>query len=170
MSWWNNALYDTCSLITIANILLDHDGLSSHFTAFLAIEISFSAEQMRAETRERLQPRLKTCDLPPLAELNRLLSSEKLRGSLATVDRLIYAAAVHHRHPVVTADKDLGKLIAKGKLKVANVSLILKEMALARRVTKIQYNAILASLVHRKDCILGNHVPTWNTLQEYRFP
>ena len=118
----------------------------------------------------RMRPRAKLCDLPPLAELSRILSTAKLPSSLSEVYKLLYTAAVYHRHRVVTADKDLARVIAKEKLKVGDVALVLKELVLSKCVSAKQCNAILGCLVNRKDCILGNHAPTWKTLQKYQFP
>lgn len=45
-------------------------------------------------------------------------------AAVAEVDRLTYAAAVHHRHRVVTADKNLARLLAKAKLLVGHPDLV----------------------------------------------
>jgi len=47
MPWWDNALYDTCSLITLDKLLLDHPELAHHFRHVVALEASFSADQLR---------------------------------------------------------------------------------------------------------------------------
>ena len=41
MPWWDNALYDTCSLITLDKLLLDRPERAYHFRHVLAIELAF---------------------------------------------------------------------------------------------------------------------------------
>ncbi len=41
MSWWSNALYDTCSLITLDKMFLDHPEMEDHFQGIMALEASF---------------------------------------------------------------------------------------------------------------------------------
>jgi hypothetical protein len=49
MPWWTNALYDTCSLITLDKILLDHPEIEAHVQPILSIEPCFQADQLRQE-------------------------------------------------------------------------------------------------------------------------
>ena len=95
MSWWETALYDTCSLITLDKLLQDAPSLSKFFPQKVwALEESFNADQMRVETSERLKERTKFYSLPSLAKLANLLLSPGLSKSLADVDKLGYARAV----------------------------------------------------------------------------
>jgi len=41
MPWWDNALYDTCSLITLDKLLLDHPELAHYSRHVVALEASF---------------------------------------------------------------------------------------------------------------------------------
>ena len=56
MAWWKEALYDTCSLITRDKLLLERAALARHFPkSILALEESFSADQLRKETAGRMK-------------------------------------------------------------------------------------------------------------------
>ncbi len=55
MPWWDNALYDTCSLITLDKLLLDHPELAHYFRHVVALEASFSADQLREATAQRMR-------------------------------------------------------------------------------------------------------------------
>jgi hypothetical protein len=50
MPWWNNALYDTCSLITLDKMLLDYPEMEQHFQGILTLEASFWTDQLRRDT------------------------------------------------------------------------------------------------------------------------
>src|ERR1035441_617388 len=122
MNWWTTALYDTCSLITLDKLLLERPSLARQFpSGFLALDESFMADQMRAETVERMRGRATTQVLPPPAELADLLRKARLSRALAAVDTLVYATAVHGRLTVVTADKRLAHAIQAKGLRVGNI-------------------------------------------------
>ena len=83
MSWWTTALYDTCSIITLDKLLLERAGISRHFASgFLALDESFTADQMRTETVARMRGRATTQVLPPAAELAELLRMARLPHAL----------------------------------------------------------------------------------------
>jgi hypothetical protein len=67
MPWWDNSLYDTCSLITVDKLLLDHPELAHHFPHVLAIEASFSADQLRETTAQRMRQRVTLSALPTVS-------------------------------------------------------------------------------------------------------
>jgi hypothetical protein len=83
MPWWTNALYDTCSLITLDKILLDHAEMGAHFQPLLSIEPCFRADQLRQEITARMQPRVTYLDMPSVSELTRILTTAKLSKALA---------------------------------------------------------------------------------------
>jgi predicted nucleic acid-binding protein len=171
MSWWTTALYDTCSIITLDKLLLERPGLSRQFpSGFLALEESYSADQMRAETVARMRGRATPQALPPAPELAELLRKAKLPRALAAVDLLVYATAVHSRLPVVTADKRLARAIAARGLQVGNIALILKQLVVDRHLSEKACERVLQGLAARKDLILGIPNPTWDDLKDYRFP
>jgi hypothetical protein len=64
MSWWTKALYDTCSLITLDKLLLDQPGMEAHFHEAQALDESFTADQMRPDTAERMRARTTILALP----------------------------------------------------------------------------------------------------------
>lgn len=128
MSTWNDALYDTCSLITLGKVLLSHAEARPRFSSVWAIEESFSPARMRPQTAVVLRATIQLCSLPPLAELTRILLASCLPTTVAEVDRLTYAAAVHHRHHVVTADKNLAEALAKKRIRVENMDEVVEEL------------------------------------------
>ncbi len=55
MSWWTTAIYDTCSLITLDNLLQEDKAISHYFPEkLLALEVSLAVE-MYKETAERMR-------------------------------------------------------------------------------------------------------------------
>jgi predicted nucleic acid-binding protein len=161
MSWWKTALYDTCSIITLDKLLLERASLARHFpTSIAALEVSFTAEQLREDTVKRMRERVTICPLPPTAELTSILTSASLSKRLADVDKLVFAAAVHHSLAVVTADKRLAKAVQAKKLQVANVAIVLRELVMAKKLTKTICEKLLSGLVARKDFLLGTPTPT----------
>ena len=170
VNWWNSALYDTCSLITVDKILLDHPETELHFHEMLAIEQIFSSDQMRMQTINRMKPRVKLVELPSINELCAIFAARPLSNALAETDRLVFAAAIHHKHRVVTADKGLAKALRKAQLKVGNCAMILQHLVMHKVLTPSKCDAILASLVERKDFILPPNRPqNWTTLKSYKF-
>jgi hypothetical protein len=171
MSWWKTALYDTCSLITLDKLLLERAALVRHFsTTIMALEESFAADQLREETAKRMRPRVTLCPLPTPAELATILASAKIPKALAQVDKLIYATAVHRRLSVVTADIGLARAIRQRKIKVCNMAMILRDLVLAKKLTKAGCVKLLLSLASRKDFVLGIAAPCWADLRDHSFP
>jgi hypothetical protein len=170
MCWWTNALYDTCSIITLDKLLLDRPGMAKHFGPVQALEESFTADLMREETAGRARVRVTICPLPPTAELSAILTAATLSKSLAQVDTLVYATAVHRQVPVVTGDKGLARAVLARKLKVGNMALVLKELAHAGTLTTRTCEAVLRDLAARHDFLLGALGPTWANLRAHRFP
>lgn len=170
MCWWTNALYDTCSLITLDKLLLERPGMAKHLGTPQALEESFNADRMREETAGRVRGRVAICPLPPTAVLAAILAAGKLSKSLAQVDTLVYAAAVHGQVPVVTGDKGLARAVIAKKLKVGNMALVLKELAFAGTLTTKMCEALLPDLIARGDFSLGALAPTWTNLRGHRFP
>ncbi|CAN5434235.1 hypothetical protein BH10PLA2_BH10PLA2_30190 [soil metagenome] len=171
MSWWKTALYDTCSLITIDKLLQDRPGLSRWFPKkFLALGVSLSADQMYAETAERMKEIVEYCALPTPTELAGLLSSVRLSKALADVDKLVFATAVHSDLAVVTGDKRLAKAVQQQGLEVGNVAVILLELVATKKLKSSAVEKMLQDLADRKDYLLGMPKPTWNDLKDYRFP
>lgn len=170
MSWWKTALYDTCSIITLDKLLQDMPTLSRFFPEkILALEASFTTEQMREETSERMRRRTEFCSLPSHAKLANLYSSAGLPKTLSEVDKLVYVTAVDSRLSVVTGDKRLAKAIRKEGLDVGNMALILQELVEKRKLGSTTVEKALQSLSERKDYLLGIPNPTWDDLKYYKF-
>ncbi|MGQ4808527.1 hypothetical protein NKDENANG_01910 [Candidatus Entotheonellaceae bacterium PAL068K] len=74
MSWWINALYDTCSLITLDKMFLDHPEMEDHFQGMMALEASFRVDQLRQDTAARMQPRVTGLDIPAAPDLFKMAS------------------------------------------------------------------------------------------------
>ncbi|MGI6420160.1 MAG: hypothetical protein ACOX1P_31405 [Thermoguttaceae bacterium] len=171
MSWWETALYDTCSLITLDKLYQERPSLSQFFPAkILALGVSLSIEQMREETAARLKARVQLCALPPPAELACLLSAQGLSKALSDVDRLVYATALFFNVAVVTGDKRLAKAARHRGLEVGNVALILRELVETKKLTSSSAEDLLRGLAHRKDYLLGVPNPTWHDLKKHIFP
>ena len=128
MPWWDNALYDTCSLITLDKLLLDHPELAPHFRHVVALEASFSADQLRETTAQRMRPRVTLAAMPRASEVARMLATAGLPRALAAVDRLVYVTAVHQGMTVVTGDRRLARALTRHRQHVGNMALILKTL------------------------------------------
>jgi predicted nucleic acid-binding protein len=172
MSWWQTALYDTCSVITLDKLLLDQAGLAGQFpSSILALDESFTADQLYTDTASRMKPHFTICPLPTTAELAAVLASANLSKAIAAVDTLIYATAIHRNLAVVTGDKRLARAIKANGNQVGNMALILRELVLAKTVSEGECEAMLLALAARKDIIVGGlPAPSWNDLQNYTFP
>lgn len=145
--------------------------MEDHFQGVLTIEASLWADQLRKDTAARMQPRVTYLDIPAVPKLTEILAGARLPRSLTQVDKLIYAAAVHHKLTVVTGDKDLAKAIARKGLYAGNTALVLKALVINGELIEAECNAILADLARRHDYILPQkHPQTWATLQHYAFP
>lgn len=171
MSWWMTALYDTCSLITLDKLLQDRPSLSRWFPKkLLALEVSLSADQMYAETAERVKEFVELCPLPIPTELGIPLSSAGLSKAISDVDKLVFATAVHSKLAVVTGDKRLAKAIQQQGLEVGNIALILRELVETKKLKSIAVEKMLQGLADRKDYLLGIPNPKWSDLRDYTFP
>lgn len=171
MSWWKTALYDTCSLITLDKLLLERAALVRHFsTSIMALEESFTADQVREETAKRMRARVTMCPLPTPAQLASLLALSKLSRALAQVDRLVYATAVQGRLSVVTADTRLAKALRAKRIRVGNMALILQELVFTKKLSETGCDKLLLGLASRNDYLLGTPTPCWADLRDYSFP
>jgi hypothetical protein len=156
MSWWNEALYDTCSLVTLDAVLRDHAEARPHFPAILAVQASLAAGHVRKETAARIAQFARLCCLPPVKELNRILSVGRLPLAFADVDRLIYAAAVYHRHHVITGDGNLAAALAKCHLRAGTLARALKELASKGVLSEPEHEEIVTGLAARKRFSVGS--------------
>ena len=171
MSWWKHALFDTCSIITLDKLLLERAGVVRHFpSTILALEETFTEDQLRAETKRRMRPRISEQPLPSRGEVAAVLSQANLSRSLAEVDTLIYATAVHKELAVITGDRQLGRAVRDAGLRVANMALVLRDLVRKGELERNECERLLLRLADRKDLILGTPTPTWGDLTRHRFP
>jgi hypothetical protein len=171
MTWWKKALYDTCSLLTLDKLLLERAALVRHFPrSILALEKSFTVDQLRRDTARRMKAKVTIQELPSTTELTGILSSAVLPKALAEVDTLIYATAVHYGLSVVTGDRQLGRAVRDKGCRVADMALILRELVHSKRLTASGCERLLQGLAHRNDFLLRSPSPTWAELEKHTFP
>lgn len=171
MCWWKTALCDTCSLITLDKAILEQAALEEHFpTSMMALEESFTVDQMYPNTAERMRGRVTIRPLPTPAELAAILASANLSRALSEVDTLVYATAVHNRLAVVTGDILLGKAVKAAGLPVGNFVMIVRDLVSANELTKKGCEHLLAGLAERKDFLLKGPMPTWSEIYSHSFP
>lgn len=171
MTWWKKALYDTCSLLTLDHLFPDHQFLGKLFPRSIrALEQSFDTSQLRPKTAVRIQARVSLCPLPPASTLQKLISSRRLPCSLAALDKLLFAAAVHNELSVVTASRQLAIVVQKKGLKVGCVATILRECVESKQLSRKSCESVLLAFGGRHNCLLGIPGPKWKDLREYEFP
>ena len=171
MKWWMTALYDTCSIITLDKLLLDRPAFARFFPKkALALEKSFSADQLREETVERMKKRVSYHELPTTSDLTTILSSVGLPKALAEVDTLIYATSVRFGLSVVTGDRQLGRAIRDAGLQVGNMPMILRDLVHSKNLAESGCEKLLKALADRNDLLLGTPSPTWDELEKHTFP
>ncbi len=170
MPWWRDALYDTCSLITLDKLFQIDGKLVRRFGPIAALEVSFSADQMRAAVRSRMRRRVGMLDLPSPENLAAVLRKATLSKALAEVDRLVYATAVSANCTVVTGDRHLGKALKQVGATVGDVAMILRAMVRAQTLRRVRCVELLKALADRNDYLLGKADPSWSDLERHRFP
>lgn len=171
MSWWKTALYDTCSLITLDKLLLERPLLSKQFPkSILALEVSFTVDELRQDTSERIRKLVTICPLPSPTKLVGLRIATGLAQSLSKMEMLIYATAIHTKPSIVTPNKRLAKAVKKKGIAVGNMATILKELVAAKKLSKKLCEQLLIELAARNDYLLRTPSPTWEDLNNYSFP
>lgn len=171
MCWWKTALCDTCSLITWDKLILEQATLEPHFpTTMMALEESFTTEQLYADTAQRMRGRVTICPLPTPTELAATLASASLSKALSSVDTLVYATAVQKRLVVVTGDIRLGRAVQAAGLQVGNFVMILRGLVSDKKLTKKGCENLMAGLATRNDFLLKGPTPTWAEIQSHSFP
>jgi hypothetical protein len=171
VSWWDNALYDTCSLITLDKLLLDHPQLATSFPSVLTVEHCISKDNMRAATATRMRSRVSLQDLPPLADVARILNTAQLSKRISEVDKLIYVTGIHFKITVVTGDVLLAKILVAERIQTGNMALVLKDMVRNGMMSPQACTNVLADLARRNDYLLSPKVPqTWASLRHHTFP
>ena len=172
MCWWNNALYDTCSLITLSLVLESQPAIRKHFSGVLTVEECLSSDNLRIDSKSRIERFVaRIVDLPGPVDLSRILVKANLPSATAGVDALVYSAAVHHSYPVVTADKSLAKALAGLGLHGGTMAMVLRDLVENDLLSVDACRKLLQELSERNEFILPANVPpTWEQLRQYRFP
>ncbi len=171
MNWWTQALFDTCSLITLDKLFLERPAFARFFPKrVLVLEESLSADQLRKETAERMQERVRRQELPSKSDLKAIFSTAGLSNALSEVDTLIYSTAVHFGLSVVTGDRRLGRAVQNAGLQVGNVAMILRELVQTKKLAPSGCERLLKALAVRNDLLLGTASPTWAELERHSFP
>jgi|694.fasta_scaffold05056_11 predicted nucleic acid-binding protein len=171
MYWWNQAIFDTCSVITLDKIREIDPEIGNCFPKTIrVIEATFAIDQLRDDTVERMRRVVTVCDIPSSEDLSAIYKKHSLSKSLSDVDKLLFATAVHHGLAVVTADRQLGKAIEAQSLEVTDMATVLRELVTKKRISKSACETLLVELANRRDLILGTTKPSWNKLRSHRFP
>lgn len=171
MDWWNQALFDTCSVITLDKLRQEDSQIARDFSVSICvIAATFSEDQLNEDTSARMQPVLTLQEIPTNAELATIYKKFKPSRALSDVDKLVFATAVLNKLAVVTADRQLGKAIAAAGFHVSNMALVLKELVSTKRLSQTHCEKLLVALAKRNDLILGTTTPTWLDLKKHKFP
>ena len=171
LAWWKRSLFDTCSLISLDKLLLERKSLSRIFPkSILALEQSFSEDQMRKQTATRVRRLVTIQELPSAKELALVFSSGELSTALSEVDKLVYATSAHFKLSVVTADRRLGRAVREAGLDVTDMASVLRELVQTNKLSADSCMRLLQGLADRNDLLLGTPNPTWPELQAHSFP
>jgi hypothetical protein len=133
---WKTALYDALSLVLLDRHFQRDSDLAAKMPGILAIEESFLACHMRAETAERIRPHTEILLLPEAATISEVLKEASLPASIAQIDRLVFAAAVHYEVAVITGDERLVAALRASRMAVSHIAAHL-EMPSCRKVETI---------------------------------
>lgn len=126
---WKTALYDTFSLVVLDELFQRDPVEASRLPSILAIEESFSPSQMRGGIAERMRSRAEVLRLPGPLILSAILSHARLPVTIAEIDTLIFAAAVHYQVAVVTADERLEEALRAAPVAVNHITVLFQEPA-----------------------------------------
>lgn len=124
---WKNALYDTLSLIVLDGIFERQSGTAGRLPGILAVEESFLPCYMRAEVAERMRSRSEVLRLPSLLVVSDILRQAQLPNSIADIDRLVFATAVHYGVAVVTGDGCLEEVLQAARVPVSQLTRLLQQ-------------------------------------------
>ena len=167
MSWWQTALYDTCSLIVLDKMLTDRPSLRRHFPPSIrAIEASFASNQMKPATAKRIN---KLVTLQPLPTSLDALCDGSLPISICRTEKLIFVTASHFHLSVVTMDRVFAVAVDSAGLRCTDLATIIRELVTTKKLTSQNCEQLLINLANNGMPILGARVHSWSTLQKHRF-
>ena len=128
------------------------------------------SDGLREETRVWFGERISLVEAPDHITLATILLKAGLPRSLAGMDSLLYATAVHHGMKIMTGDRLLARHLGSSGLLAGNVALALKDLTSSEEISVLKCEQILLHLYERHEFILGNLEPTWSSLDCYSFP
>lgn len=126
---WKNALYDTLSLIVLDGVFERKSGVVGRLPGILAVEESFLPCYMRADIALRMRSRSEVLRLPGPQIVSTILRQTRLPASVAEIDTLVFAAAVHYQVAVVTSDERLEEVLRAARVAVNHIAVFLHEPA-----------------------------------------
>jgi hypothetical protein len=126
---WKNALYDTLSLIVLDGVFERKSGVAGRLPGILAVEESFLPCYMRADIALRMRSRSEVLRLPGPQIVSTILRQTRLPASVAEIDTLVFAAAVHYQVAVVTSDERLEEVLRAARVAVNHIAVFLHEPA-----------------------------------------
>lgn len=172
MSWWKRAICDTCSLLTVHALLSNDSAFQRHFpTTMLALERSFSVDQMCEKTASRIRSRVTIQPLPPNSDLKKLATVQRrLPLKLPEIDLLVLATALHYKLPVLTNCQQTARELRRKRLHAEDIASVLRELATSKRISHRNCQKALIALVKSNHLLLRTPLPTWELLSKHRFP
>lgn len=169
--WWHEAIFDTCSLITLDKMFQDDPELEVFFPRLRSIVEVFSSDNLKAEIRDRMRPRCEIVEGPGVERFLEILTGANAPLGMSDVDRLVYAASIHLKTGIVTGEKPMAKLCIREKVEVGNIATILQDLVTGGEITQSRCSQILLNLTRRGDYFLPSQdTQNWQSLKDYRFP
>ncbi len=124
---WKTALYDTLSLVMLDEIFQRDSGVSGRLPGIFAVEASFLPTHMRVQTAERMKSRSEILHLPGFGIVSGILRDARLPITMAEIDRLVFAAAVHYEVAVVTGDERFEGALRSAQVPVSHLTAFLRK-------------------------------------------
>jgi len=169
--WWNNVLYDTCSLVSLYEVNSVYPGFESQFPFILTIEEVLHGDRLDPMKAAYFRGRVRLVESPHPQFVAEAIGAGNLPKALSRVDSAIYVTALRRKTRVITGDIRLANALDKQGLLAGNMALALRSLVLEGVVSKSDCGNILVNLAGRGEFLLNPNKPqTWKTLEDYRFP
>lgn len=136
----------------------------------MALEDSFSPEQMAEETAARIRKRAKLCPCPPHVDCSRHIKESELSIAYSDFEHLLYATTVHFKHPLVTRNHRLAAAVKKRGIKVGSMATILQELVKSEKLESADAMKMITGLATRQDFLLGMSNPSAHDFKKHKFP
>jgi len=169
--WWDNVLYDTCSLVSLYEVNSVFPGFAKHFPSILTIEETLDRDRLDPKKGAFFRDRVTLVETPKTESLVETVVKSKLSKSLSKVDAILYATALLTKTKVVTGDARLAKALEKKGLLAGNMTLALRTLVLEGEISESVCADILTDLAEKGEFLLNpNKSQNWEFLKDYRFP